>query len=133
MALDTKIGDLRQQQEIAVARAETAPSDDEILPLESKISLINAVISPRAKSLSTVLVALEVTQPRDVWLSQFVYQEQSGALNISAQSYEEKELAKFLALLEEEPQFQLVLLARQSRFTYGDRQALQFDIELQAQ
>lgn len=106
----------------------SAPSEQKIFDLTEKINQINSIVPLSAPTVAIVMEALENNLPRELWISQFLYTEDQGELSISVQSFSPEKLSTYLKILEEEPIFLSVLLARQTQFTHGDRQTLQYDL-----
>ncbi len=110
-------------------KAEGVPSDQDYAALQSRVEYYNSLSGQRSAPVLEVLKVLGTIIPKDVRLSKFVFDEESGRLVIALQTENDAELPQLLERLEREASFSSVILQRQVRLQQEGKQLLQFEIE----
>lgn len=121
----------RLEEQAASLRDQAVDAPDvAALRLQSeKVGFFNALTGPRQVPLTSVLALLEADLPRDVWISQMTYNEETGRLSLSLRTDKDAALPAALRTLEASDTLQNVILERQVRLTQAGRQLAQYDIQ----
>lgn len=112
----------------AAASHQELPPEQEMIEIRDRVARLNAITQTRGLTTLALLTKLETLLPGDAVLAGVRHRARDGELVVVAQAANAEILSKLLQRLEEDVQFESVVLARQKEVNDGGRVAVQFEI-----